>query len=104
MLASITLTSLLTLLCGKDLEIPVLSLACHLRLSQTAYCDLIAPSLLLTSESALAIMASYQGETPINAFDSPVLGKLLACRCLRTESTDPHSFHTLPGGNRRLAG
>lgn len=43
MLASITLTSLLTLLCGKDLEIPVLSLACHLRLSQTAYRDLIAP-------------------------------------------------------------
>lgn len=70
-LASFALTSLLTLLCGKDLEIPVLSLTCHLRLSQTAYRDLIAPSLLLTSESVLAIMASYQGETPINAFDSP---------------------------------
>lgn len=29
-----------------------------------------------------------------------MLGKLLACSCLRTESTDLHSFHTLPGGDR----
>lgn len=77
----------MNLLWGKDLEIPVLSLTCHLTQPQTVYCDFNHSFLLLTAEYALTIMASYQYETPINAFDSPVFGTLLASSCLRTEST-----------------